>query len=271
MSRSGWKSRRLLAAVLLYAGCGDEGAYATPRDGGDGSLESDAGEQQSTSDASASDDAGVAIGSSDAAVADAGKGGEDAALPPLEELPYARSIEDFSPGTFAGFGQSKLPEVVLGPPLGKGTGAGSLDVLSLGVDGEITLGFDYTILDGEGPDFIVFENPFYASGVAESVFAELGEVSVSDDGDIWHTFPCNTDGGGARQYPGCAGWTPSLSYDPQRLLPLDPELTGGDAFDLEDVGLAQARFVRIRDLATQDAMGQSGGFDLDAVGLIHYE
>ena len=39
----------------------------------------------------------------------------------------------FEPGGNAGFGQDQLPDVVLGPPMGKGTSRGSLDVLSLGV------------------------------------------------------------------------------------------------------------------------------------------
>jgi hypothetical protein len=53
------------------------------------------------------------------------------------------------------------------------------------------------------------------------------------------------------------------------VLPLDPKLTGGNAFDLEDLGLERARYVRITDLATK-ATANTAGFDLDAVGVIHF-
>ena len=43
----------------------------------------------------------------------------------------------------------------------------------------------------------------------------------------------------------------------------------GDAFDLAEVGLAEARWVRIRDLGT-GGEAPSAGFDLDAVGAVHF-
>jgi hypothetical protein len=145
-------------------------------------------------------------------------------------------------------------------------------VLSLGSGGEIVLGFgERAIVDGEGPDFVVFENPFWPSGDKALVYAELGEISISDDGETWQTFACDTAGDGAGSFPGCAGFTPTLKYDPLELDPLEPELTGGDAFDLADVGLSRASFVKIRDLGTLEAAGNSGGFDLDAVGIVHTE
>lgn len=185
-------------------------------------------------------------------------------------LPYATSVESFSPGENAGFGQDELPGIVLGPPRGKGERAGSLDVLSLGKAGEIVLGFgDQSIDDGPGADLVVFENAFWPGGDASAVYAELGEVSVSEDGETWLAFPCDTQGDGAGRFSGCAGVTPTLVYDAAQLVPLDPERSGGDAFDLADVGLAQARFVKIRDLETLEAAGTSGGFDLDAVGIVN--
>ncbi|HVY28607.1 MAG TPA: hypothetical protein VHB79_18755 [Polyangiaceae bacterium] len=186
-----------------------------------------------------------------------------------EEAPYAVSVESFSEGDGAGFGQDKLPEIVLGPPHGKGTSLGSLDVVSLGSGGEIVLGFgSQTITDGAGADFVVFENAFWPNGDASAVYAELGEVSVSDDGKDWETFSCDTQGDGKGHFPGCAGWSPTLEYD-TKLVPLDPEQTGGDAFDLADVGLRSARFVKIRDLKTLEPAGTSSGFDLDAIGVVH--
>jgi hypothetical protein len=203
----------------------------------------------------------------DAAMRDAGSGdaGRD-----TSNLPYARDVISFEPGDNAGFGQDELPGVVIGPPNYVESG-GSLKVLSLGVGGEIVLGFgDRDIVDGEGADFIVFENAFWAGGDPTKVFAEPGEVAVSEDGKAWHAFDCDSAGDGDGHYAGCAGWTPTLEFDPFEMLELDPELTGGDAFDLADVKLDRARFVRIRDLAAMGE-GKTAGFDLDAVGVVHGE
>ena len=205
------------------------------------------------------------------ALPDAAAPAADAAAGTSREPPYASHVDSFAPGANAGFGQTKFPDVVLGPPKGVGPNAGSVDVLSLGVGGEIVLDFgDRAIVDRPGPDFIVFENAFWPNGDAARVFAEPGEVAVSDDGTSWHAFACDPKGDGMGRYPGCAGWTPTLVYDAATLIPLDPSITGGDSFDLAELGVASARLVRVRDLASSGS-GTSAGFDLDAVGLIHYE
>jgi hypothetical protein len=199
-------------------------------------------------------------------------GGDDSGdgSPASKPAPYAQSVESFSPGEAAGYNQDKLPDIVLGPPKGKGQSAGSLDVVSLGADGEIVLGFgEQVIVDGPGPDLIVFENPFWPNGDATQAFVELGEVSVSEDGETWATFSCDTAGDEDGHFTGCEGVTPTLDYDPATLLPLDPEQTGGDAFDLAELNIASARFVKIRDLRTLEPAGISGGFDLDAVGIVN--
>jgi len=144
-------------------------------------------------------------------------------------------------------------------------------VLSLGAGGHIVLGFgERVIADGPGADFVVFENAFWPGGDPSKVFAELGEVSVSDDAETWHAFPCDRAGDGSGNFPGCAGVTPALEYDASRLIPLDPAQSGGDAFDLAELGLPSARYVMIRDLETLQAAGNTGGFDLDAVGIIEH-
>lgn len=200
----------------------------------------------------------------------AGDAGDRLSYP--ETLPYARSVESFTPGEGGGFGEPELPEVVLGPPRGKGVRGGSLDVVSLGLGGEIVLGFgDRVISDEPGPDFIVFENAFWPGGDASQVYAELGEVSVSQDGETWHTFACDTEGDGQGAFAGCAGASPTLEYDPLTLLPLDRAQTGGDAFDLGELELDSAKFVRIIDLRTLGNTGTNSGFDLDAVGLMHHD
>lgn len=185
------------------------------------------------------------------------------------QLPFAQSVESFDDGALAGFGQERMPSVVLGPPRGSGTSAGSIDVVSLGVGGEIVLGFGaHTIVDGPGPDFVVFENAFWVDDDPNEVFFELGEVSVSTDAATWRTFACDA-GATAPPWTGCAGWSPTLRFEPFDL-PLLHDVTGGDAFDLAEVGLDSARYVRIRDLST-DGAAPSAGFDLDAVGILHFE
>src|SRR5689334_1004392 len=59
-------------------------------------------------------------------------------------LPASRTIScvsDFSPGEGAGWGQDAYPEIIYGEPKGGGAEKGSTDVLSLGKDGSITIGF----------------------------------------------------------------------------------------------------------------------------------
>jgi hypothetical protein len=200
-------------------------------------------------------------------------GGDDGGEPPVaaSALPYASEVVRFEPGAEAGFGEAKLPGVVLGPPKGLGLEAGSLDVLSLGKGGSIELGFGSRIIvDVEGPDFVVFENAFFPSGDAAAVFAEVGAVSVSEDGLTFLEFPCDAEGDGAGRFEGCAGWSPTLAYDPNTAVPLDPSVSGGDAFDLADVGLASARFVRVTDRSNAGA-APTAGFDLDAIGVVRLE
>ena len=185
---------------------------------------------------------------------------------------YASEVISFEPGEGAGFNEDRLPDIVLGPPDGSGgTTAGTMEVLSLGDGGEIVVGFgDRVIVDGQGDDFIVYENAFWESGDPDRVWAELGEVSVSEDGEQWHTFECDYELEEDPPYHGCAGWTPTLDYAAEEVIPPDPEVTGGDAFDLGEIGVERARYVRIRDV-----WGQGGeptqGFDLDAVGVVNGE
>ena len=165
------------------------------------------------------------------------------------------------------------PAIVFGPPHGAGARRGSTDVLSLGKGGRIALGFGGgAIVDGPGADFIVFENPFYyvptkehPEGDPARPFKELGEVAVSEDGATWHSFPCARD---AYPFEGCAGWHAVFSSPEDGVSAYDPSVAGGDAFDLADIGVEHARFVRVTDLSRLGA-GGSAGFDLDAVAVVH--
>ncbi len=177
-------------------------------------------------------------------------------------------------GDCAGFGLTSMPDIVEGPPVGEGSSAGSLDVVSLGFKGEIVLGFgDNGIVDGPGVDFIVFENAFWVGGDSARPVVDLADVSVSDDGMAWTPFPC-TPGPGP-QYGSCAGWHPVYSAPGNGISPVDPQHAGGDPYDLADLGLASARFVRIRDLGLtacpSDPAKKSTavGFDLDAVAIVN--
>jgi hypothetical protein len=172
--------------------------------------------------------------------------------------PFASSIVSYSPGDDAGFGQQSLPNIVLGPPLGAGENSGSLDVLTLGDNGEIVLGFDIPITDGPGADIIVFENPFIG-------WPETGIVSASQDGEEWFVWPCDPSLS-PDPASGCAGVTPSLSHPDNCIDATDPSVAGGDSFDLADIGLTSAQFIRVQD----SGANTSGGFDLDAVSIVHY-
>ena len=203
-----------------------------------------------------------------------GCGGSDAGLAPvLEACPgeptaFADRVVSYSPGANAGFGQADLPDVVLGPPHGGGATSGSLDVLSLGRQGEIILEFtDLGVVDGPGVDLLVFENAF-DSPIGR--FTERGLVAVSADGLTWHEFPCAfADKAGG--YPGCAGVTPVLSSPDNGVSATDPAVAGGDGFDLAVLGLPRARFVRIRDSGNNPNGAPSAGFDLDAVAVVNGE
>ncbi|MCI0634442.1 MAG: hypothetical protein L0206_11090, partial [Actinobacteria bacterium] len=214
---------------------------------------------------------------------------------------HADALVSVQVGTFGGFpSPSFLPGIVLGPPKGSGLLQGGFDVFSLGFGGEIVLRFtNNVIVDGPGVDLTVFENAFMvengATLVLERPFADPGVISVSQDGVVWHEFPCTLELDLEEDvvYPGCAGVYPVLSNanDPGTphasvategtildlvgvpSVPLpDPGGAGGDSFDLADVGLGWARYVRIvdPDFLTGDPFGPTtAGFDLDAASAVN--
>ncbi len=174
--------------------------------------------------------------------------------------PGARFITSIVDHVF-GPGQSTnqttgFPSVLFGPPHA-GDGA---SVVSLGNGGYVIAAFGgNAIIDGPGPDFTVFENPLPA-------FKELATISVSDDGVTWHDFPCTWQKGDT-DYGTCAGVKPVYSTPNNGIDPLDPKVSGGDTFDLAQLGVSRARFVRVVD--REDLNGQDGVFDLDAIAILH--
>lgn len=188
--------------------------------------------------------------------------------------PCLDEVVSYTAGQNGGYNQELLPNIVLGAPYGAGLSAGSLDVVSLGNGGSITLAFiDNRIVDGPGADFTVFENAFNSPGLG--VFTEVGIVAASQDGVNFVDFPHGQD------LSGLAGRTPVYSNaDTNELDPRDPAVSGGDQFDLATIGLTSARYVRITDpAATIDDVGNhfptpgpgKSGFDLDAIVGLHSE
>ncbi len=222
---------------------------------------------------------------------DSGEGAGPTEIP-LESL-YATEVISYSPGENAGYGQDQFPNIVLGPPQGGGLGQASLDVLSLGDQGEIVLGFgDQVIVDKEGADFTIFENPFTISGTT-GIFVEVGIVSVSQDGKVWCPFPFDIhleiSLSDPLRYEGFAGVHPVFSSIQEDGTvapdPFDPSVSGGDSFDLAQIGFPWARFIRITDpgfQATADSDGDwiedpgdhvmgpgQSGFDLDSIAALY--
>lgn len=189
-----------------------------------------------------------------------------AAVGPCELNHYVTDVVDYEFGDGQNFGQTEFPENILGPPQGGGEKQGSLHVTSLGNGGWVIVSFEGTrIVDGPGTDFIVFENAFLQGDDAEHPFAELATVSVSDDGEDFVEFECSAV---SAPFGECAGWRPVLANPEENDIdPLDPETAGGDPYDLSNVGLSSARFVKIVD--REDLTGSQGVFDLDAVAIVH--
>ncbi|HMV67373.1 MAG TPA: cell surface protein, partial [Myxococcota bacterium] len=149
-----------------------------------------------------------------------------------------------------------MPDVVLGPPIGAGPEGGSLDVVSLGTGGSIVLELT-PFVDGPGADLVVFENAFPG-------WTELGRVEVSEDGEVWQGWTCMV-----ATLEDCAGVSAVLTNPDNEISPFDPEVSGGDGFDLADIGVGVARFVRVVDLGVNDAAAPGAGFDLDAIAALH--
>ncbi|MFQ3599482.1 MAG: T9SS type A sorting domain-containing protein [Chloroherpetonaceae bacterium] len=188
----------------------------------------------------------------------------------------------FGPNFNVGYGSDNpnFPQCVLGLPDSTARPCAPAfsptELLSLGRGGSITLYFRRPIIDQPGADFTVFENPFYLACDTNRVFAETGIVSVSKDGITFVEFPFEVIDSlsiqSPRRYRGLAGVTPTNgAVSP--LLPGSPNQgrSGGDSFDLADVGLDTVYFVRITDAADRvnDGGPIADSFDLDAVVAIH--
>lgn len=150
------------------------------------------------------------------------------------------------------------PEKMTGPPRGGGLSAGSTDVYSFSDGQVVTLRLACPIIDGPGPDFVIFENPFMVDGCdgPSCTFTEVASVEILSEGGVAVSFPC----------PGaCAGLSPVVAETEQDAL--DPEGSGGDVFDIGDVGVASGTaFPEVR---LTDVPGDGRTFDLDAIAVLN--
>jgi hypothetical protein len=130
---------------------------------------------------------------------------------------------------------------------GGGELAGSLDVYSLNYRSRpsITLGLSggVVVMDGPGPDLVVFENGFREAG-REAWLMDPMIVEVSPDGEAWLAFPHDDVADDETRYEprpsawrGLAGLSPVLLHaETNPVDPFDTPRAGGDAFDLATLG-----------------------------------
>jgi hypothetical protein len=164
--------------------------------------------------------------------------------------------------------------------------SGANGVVSLGDGGSAILTFSQPIIDGVGFDFAVFENGF------SNDFLELAFVEVSSDGVNFFRFDAVSETQDTIQTGTFGSTDPTMlnnlagKYRAQFGTPFDlNELSGQAGLDINHI-----THVKIIDVvgsidenySTTDVYGNkindpyptdfaSGGFDLDAVGVIHQE
>lgn len=184
---------------------------------------------------------------------------------------------------YASFGEEAL---VAGVP------GGTYDVVSLGDGGSATVTFASPIYNGEGPDFAIFENGLHpdTDSTMTLYFLELAFVEVSSDGEHFFRFPAVTHVQTETQVGGFDAINPAQIHN----FAGKYEAFYGTPFDLDEVednlllNKNRVTHVRIIDVvgninpeyATYDSEGHpvndpwptgfnTGGFDLDAIGVIH--
>ncbi len=167
---------------------------------------------------------------------------------------------------------------------------GGMDCISLGDGGEAIVTFPFPIMNGEGFDFAVFENGTPAAFPPYQFFLELATVAVSSDGVRFVQFPAHSLIQDTLQ-TGTFDQT-----DPTKIHNLAGKFVVGygTPFDLEELKDSSAidvsciTHIKIKDVVgsisddycTFDKEGNkindpwptpfaSGGFDLEAVGVIH--
>ncbi len=230
--------------------------------------------------------------------------------------PFADAVKTYAPLSAGAWGSEFAPDNVTGPPwssLGQSSpqtfspANAKTDVLSLhtrnvtsgqATSGSIVLEFKDNIIElGNGTDFSIFENVFFIRSNPNNRFMEPAIVSVALFEGQWFRFPVDvipTTGGTVPDESnpsyfarGFAGRNATTGDDPT-----DPLRSGGDAFDIQELGIPDLTWVRfikiettghnarlddlggqpIKHTATTDALSGQGssGFDLDAVSAVNY-
>ncbi|MCX7862980.1 MAG: T9SS type A sorting domain-containing protein [Bacteroidales bacterium] len=164
-------------------------------------------------------------------------------------------------------------------------GKANNQVVSLGDGGTAIVSFTHPICDKQGFDFAVFENSF------DGNFLELAFVEISSDSIHWFRFPSVSLTPTLEQISTFGILSPTNIYN----LAGKYKVLFGTPFDIEDIESSplldkqNIRFVKIIDvigsidstIASFDSNGNiindpyptpfyTGGFDLDAVGVIHF-
>lgn len=179
--------------------------------------------------------------------------------------------------------------------------ASNKHLLSLGTNGSVTfIVRDGKLKNGDGADFVIWSHPFcfiktdktvqemndgtrkeyqkYSpksnraiAGIENGVQCqtELAKVYVSSDGPDgeWTAIePCQK--GSDPMSSRCAGY--GINLWNQTPTPFSP-MSGGDRYDLSDLGMADVDInaIKIVDLSNVGE-SQKGGFDLDAIAMIHF-
>ncbi|NPA43918.1 MAG: T9SS type A sorting domain-containing protein [Chlorobi bacterium] len=174
-----------------------------------------------------------------------------------------------------------------------GKADGNPNVVTLGDGGSAILTFNSPIVNGNGYDFAVFENGFFKNDTSELAFLELAFVEVSTDGIEYVRFPAISELQTETQIGGFENINARYIHN----LAGKYTMYYGTPFDLEEltelvqgtsVNLNEINYVKIVDVigtindefATFDSKENkvndpyptefiSGGFDLDAVGVIN--
>ncbi len=170
-------------------------------------------------------------------------------------------------------------------------GMADANIVSLGDGGEAILYFENPITNGNGFDFAIFENGFRNPIDSNEAFLELATVAVSNDGINYYSFNavCNQDT--LSQIPGAG-----VYLDARKINNLAGKYITyyGTPFDLDELGMILAldinniHYIKIKDVVgslnkqfcTRDINNHiinepyptpypTGGFDLDAVAVIH--
>jgi hypothetical protein len=189
---------------------------------------------------------------------------------------FVSEVVEFTPGSGQIHGQSEeyYPVNIFGPPSINGNAktpeTRPEEICSIALNGEIILSFSGNLItNGEGVDFVIFENAFeFGNG---RIYAEPAIISVSADGAIWHEFPYDIE-----SLDGLAGKTPSNTTNT-----LEYPECGGDGFDLSDLNadLNEIKYIKIKDITSEIIENPNhafydptlSGFDLDAIMGINYE